>query len=51
MQSSNPDIKRMKKEVVELQHGVQVTTYWLKAEELMMGGDIAGAYKTLDLAS
>jgi len=30
MQSSNPDLKRMKKEVIELQRGEQVAAYCLK---------------------
>lgn len=51
VQSSNPDLKRMKKEVQELQRGEQVATYCRKAEEQMQGGDIPGAYKTLELAS
>mmetsp|Transcript_5378 Transcript_5378/g.11327 ORF Transcript_5378/g.11327 Transcript_5378/m.11327 type:complete len:326 (+) Transcript_5378:163-1140(+) len=51
VQSSNPDLKRMKKEVTELQRGEQVAAYCSKAEEMMQNGDIAGAMKTLDLAS
>jgi stress-induced-phosphoprotein 1 len=51
IQSSNPDLKRMKKEVTELQRGDQVAAYCSKAGELMQNGDIAGAMKTLDLAS
>lgn len=51
IQSTNPDLKRMKKEVTELQRAEQVASYCKKAEEQMMGGDIAGAYKTLELAS
>ena len=51
IQSSNPDLKRMKKEVTELQRGEQVAAYCSKAQELMQNGDIAGAMKTLDLAS
>lgn len=49
--SSNSDLKKMKKEVTELQRGEQVSTYCQKAEELMQNGDIPGAMKTLDLAS
>mmetsp|Transcript_18743 Transcript_18743/g.26398 ORF Transcript_18743/g.26398 Transcript_18743/m.26398 type:complete len:324 (-) Transcript_18743:193-1164(-) len=49
--SGNPDLKRMKKEVLELQRGEQVASYCRKAEEQMQSGDIAGAYKTLELAS
>lgn len=51
IQSSNPDLKRMKKEVVELQRAEQVAQYCNKAEEQMQCGEIAGAYKTLELAS
>lgn len=51
IQSSNPDLKRMKKEVTELQRGEQVATYCGNAEEMMQNGDIAGAMKQLDFAS
>jgi tetratricopeptide (TPR) repeat protein len=51
IQASNADLKRMKKEVTELQRGDQVAAYCSKAQELMQNGDIAGAKKTLDLAS
>lgn len=51
IQSTNADLKKMKKEVTELQRAEQVAGYCKKAEEQMMGGDIAGAYKTLELAS
>lgn len=51
IQSSNPDLKKMKKDVIELQRAEQVSQFCLKAEEQMLGGDIAGAYKTLELAS
>lgn len=51
IQASNPDLKRMKKEVVELQRAEQVSQYCTKADEQMMSGDVAGAYKTLELAS
>ena len=51
IQSTNADLKRMKKEVTELQRAEQVAGYCKKAEEQMMGGDIAGAHKTLELAS
>lgn len=51
VQSSNPDLKRMKKEVTELQRGEQVAAYCGKAEEMMQNGDIAGAMKQLDFAS
>jgi len=51
VQSSNPDLKRMKKEIIELQRNEQVATYCRKADEQMQNADIAGAYKTLELAS
>lgn len=51
IQSSNPDLKKMKKEVIELQRGEQVAIMCRKAEEQMLSGDIPGAYKTLELAS
>jgi stress-induced-phosphoprotein 1 len=51
VQASNADLKRMKKEVIELQRGEQVAAYCSKAQELMQNGDIGGAMKTLDLAS
>jgi len=51
IQSSNPDLKRMKKEVTELQRGEQVAAYCGKAQEMMQNGDIVGAMKQLDLAS
>ena len=51
IQSSNPDLKRMKKEVTELQRGEQVAAFCGKAEEMMQNGDISGAMKQLDFAS
>ncbi|KAL3907599.1 MAG: hypothetical protein SGARI_003460 [Bacillariaceae sp.] len=51
IQSSNPDLRRMKKEVTELQRSEQVAAYCNKAEEMMQNGDIPGAMKQLDLAS
>lgn len=51
IQSSNPDLKKMKKEIAELQRGEQVAAYCRKADEQMQGADIAGAHKTLELAS
>jgi len=51
VQSSNADLKKMKKEIQEQQRNEQVTTYCAKAEELLQNGDIAGAHKTLQLAS
>jgi len=49
--STSPDLKRMKLEVNEITRGEQVTSFCNKAEEQMMGGDIPGAMKSLDLAS
>ena len=49
--ASNNDLKKMKKEVMELQRAEQVVGFCNKAEEQMQGGDIAGAFKTLELAS
>ncbi len=51
VQSTNADLKKMKKEVMELQRAEQVATYCSKAEEQMQSGDIPGAFKTLELAS
>lgn len=51
LQSTNADLKRMKKEVTELQRGEQVVAYCSKAKEMMQNGDIAGAMKQLDFAS
>lgn len=51
VQSSNPDLKKMKKDILEVQRGEQVASYCTKADEQMQNGDVAGAYKTLDLAS
>ena len=51
IQSSNPDLKKMKKDIAELQRGEQVAAYCRKADEQMQNADIAGAYKTLELAS
>lgn len=51
VQSTNADLKKMKKEVTELQRAEQVANYCSKADEQMQSGDIAGAYKTLELAS
>jgi len=49
--SANADLKRMKKDLTELQRGETVAAYIRKCEEQMSNGDIAGAYKTLELAS
>jgi len=51
IQSNNPDLKRMKKEVTELQRGDQVAAYCRQADEQMQNGDIGAAMKTLELAS
>jgi len=51
IQSSNPDLKKMKKEITELQRSEQVAAYCRKADEQMQAADIPGAYKTLELAS
>lgn len=51
IQASNADLKKMKKEITELQRGEQVASYCSKAQELMQNGDIPGAMKMLDLAS
>lgn len=49
--STNRDLKRMKKEVMELQRAEQVASYCRKAEEQMQSGNISGSYKVLELAS
>lgn len=49
--SSNADLKRMKKDLTELQRGETVAKYISKCEEQMANSDIPGAYKTLELAS
>lgn len=51
IQSNNPDLKKMKKDLVELQRNEQVAQYCNKASEQMQSGDIGGAHKTLELAS
>jgi len=51
IQSSNPDLKKMKKDITELQRNEQVAAYCRKADEQMQAADIPGAYKTLELAS
>mmetsp|Transcript_7975 Transcript_7975/g.22175 ORF Transcript_7975/g.22175 Transcript_7975/m.22175 type:complete len:325 (-) Transcript_7975:184-1158(-) len=51
IQASNPDLKKMKKEITELQRNEQVAAYCTKANEQMQNGDVGGAYKTLELAS
>jgi len=51
IQSGNADLKKMKKEILEFQRNEQVERYCRKAEEQMQGGDVGGAFKTLELAS
>mmetsp|Transcript_21876 Transcript_21876/g.62000 ORF Transcript_21876/g.62000 Transcript_21876/m.62000 type:complete len:326 (-) Transcript_21876:811-1788(-) len=51
IQSSNADLKKMKKEVTELQRGEQVAAYCGKAQEQMQNGEIGAAMKTLEMAS
>jgi len=49
--STSPDLKRIKAEVNELIRGEQVSSYCNKADEQMTNGDISGAMKSLELAS
>jgi len=49
--SSNADLKKMKRDLTELQRGETVAAYIRKCEEQMANGDIAAAHKTLELAS
>lgn len=51
VQSANADLKKMKKEVTELQRAEQVANYCSQAKEQAQNGDVGGAYKTLELAS
>lgn len=51
VQSTNADLKKMKKEITELQRGEQVASHIARAEEQLQNGDVAAAMKTLDLAS
>ena len=48
--SSNADLKKMKKDMKEHERNEQVKHYCDKAEESLQNGDIAGAYKQLELA-
>lgn len=50
LDSTNPDLKRLKKEVLELQRSEQVASLCSTAEAQMQKGDIAAAFKTLELA-
>jgi len=49
--SSNADLKQMKKDVTELQRAEQVVTYCSTASQQFNSGDVASAFKTLELAS
>jgi stress-induced-phosphoprotein 1 len=49
--ASNPDLKRMKKEVTELKRNEDVKVLCQTAEAQLQNGDIAAAYKSLELAS
>lgn len=51
IQSSNADLKNMKKDVQELARAEQVANYCKAANEQYTKGDIAAAMKTLELAS
>jgi stress-induced-phosphoprotein 1 len=51
MQASNADLKKMKKDVMELQRGEQVAAYCTKARTEIKAQDWAAAMKTLELAS
>jgi stress-induced-phosphoprotein 1 len=51
VQSGNADLKKMKKEVQELQRAEQVAGYCAQAKEQAQNGDLGGAMKTLELAS
>jgi stress-induced-phosphoprotein 1 len=49
--STNADLKKMKKEITEQQRNEQVIAYCNKADEQLQAGDVAAAYKTVELAS
>ena len=51
VEASNGDLKRMKKEITELQRAEQVAQHIAKANEQLQNGEVANAMKTLDLAS
>jgi len=51
VQSGNADLKKMKKDVQELQRSEQVAGYCSQAKEQAQNGDLGGAMKTLELAS
>jgi len=49
--STNKDLKGMKKDLTELQRGETVAAHLRRCDEQVANGDVAGAYKTLELAS
>lgn len=49
--SSNADLKQMKKDVLELQRSELVAQYCSTAQQQHKAGDVNAAYKTLELAS
>lgn len=51
IEAANSDLKKMKKDITELQRADQVAAYCVKAKEQDQSGDIPGAIKTLELAS
>jgi stress-induced-phosphoprotein 1 len=51
VEANNPDLKKMKKEITELQRQAQVLAYCDKVDEYIQNGDIVNASKTLELAS
>jgi stress-induced-phosphoprotein 1 len=51
IEASNADLKKMKKEVLEVIRNQQVATFCKTADELLQNGDIGGAHKQLELAS
>ena len=51
IQASNADLKKMKKDVQEMQRNDQVAAYAKQAEEQFRNGQIGDAMKTLELAS
>lgn len=51
LDASHKDLKQMKKDVTELQRGEQVASYCNQASTQFAEGNVAGARKTLELAS
>jgi len=49
--ATNRDLKKMKTDLIEQQRSDQVQSYLKKADEQMQSGDVAGAHKTVELAS